>query len=882
MTRMLLTLALYLLSNLAFSQDDPEIETDLTCEVCHAGGDWTSDIGSNFDHMITGYELRGTHLEIDCGACHTGSTPSEKHNFGQISSECMSCHEDIHNDQWGQDCERCHTPDTWDLSTEQQNHDLTNFPLQGPHKSLSCESCHLNNPGSGATLPLDCVGCHLQDYNESNTPSHQILNLGNDCSGCHTPQNSRWTNSSFDHNDTGYYLLGMHKTTGCASCHTQSVDSTPAECVDCHLNDFNASVQPPHLAEGYPMDCQSCHDSFTWDSSFLHDQTGFLLEGSHETTLCGDCHLDQNYTNTPETCHGCHQSEFESSSEPPHGEAGFDEACEDCHSVVAWLPSLWQHDSDTDYPLTGAHTEPNCTDCHSLSPYSEQPAECVDCHQADYDESLEPNHITSSIPTTCDICHTTVNWESEEIDHTLTDFPLVGAHTDLACSSCHSEGYSLPIDCQGCHLEDYTATSDSPSPDHPHYGFILDCLVCHDQVAWKPSTFDHDANLTGYEIKGAHLNLLPDNCYACHETSTWSGVGTDCFTCHQSNFEETDDPDHVEYGYPENICETCHSQSVWEPSIFNHETVTIECMTCHMVQYTGTTDPPHADLSFSSDCESCHTTDSWTPSTFRHTAELTGFLVDGAHLEESCNSCHETWEPPTEIRTCASVSCHSDDFSESANPPHEIMGFTQMCTDCHTTSAWSPSQFEHSSDNTGYPLEGAHTSVTCQSCHSPWQIIAEVRTCADASCHLPDYNSATDPNHASASFPLECESCHTMTAWEPSTFDHDGQYFPIYSGQHRNEWNDCSQCHVAANDFTVYTCFGGGCHNVAEMNDEHCEGSDCESCNGHTYPISGVTPDDCLTCHPNGDEDDCEGNLLNFFKMRTLPQPIERKTHERD
>ena len=878
--RLIFYILLFLMVGLVFAQDEEGIETELTCEICHAGGDWTSDIGQNFDHIMTGYELKGTHADIDCGRCHTGSTPAEKHNFGQVSSDCVSCHDDIHNDQWGQDCERCHSLDSWSLSTQQQNHDLTNFPLRGPHRSLSCESCHLSNPGSGVSLPLNCNGCHSAQYNTSENPSHQILNLGNDCESCHTPQSNRWDSSIFNHNDTGYYLLGMHNTASCASCHTQSADNTPSECVSCHMTDFEATTEPAHLIEGFPLDCQSCHDSFTWNSSFLHEQTGFLLEGAHETTLCSDCHDQQNFDDTPETCNGCHQSDWEATVTPPHQDAEFDETCDDCHSVNAWTPTTWNHDADTEYPLIGSHIGPSCEACHTMAPYSEQPSECVDCHQVNYEETTGPNHIALGIPTTCEVCHSTIDWENEGLNHELTQFPLEGAHANLLCETCHVDGYDLPITCEGCHLPDYTSTTNGPSPDHTQYGFSQDCLVCHGQVSWKPSSFDHDPNVTGYEIQGAHLNLLPENCFACHETEQWTGLSADCFACHQSNFDNTSNPDHDENGYPQNICETCHSQNAWEPSIFAHEATSITCETCHMVQYTGTTDPPHAELSFPTDCSTCHQADQWSPSSFVHDVETTGFLTDGAHLDMNCSSCHETWSPPTEIRTCASSSCHQDNYAVSTNPPHETMSFSQNCEDCHSTSTWAPSQFQHGEQNTSYPLEGAHTIVACQSCHSPWQIIAQPRTCADGSCHLSDYNSVTDPNHAGASFPLECETCHTTTAWEPSTFDHDGQYFPIYSGQHREEWNDCSQCHVDGTDYGIFTCFGGGCHSVPEMNNEHCEGTNCESCNGITYPSTGVTPEDCLTCHPTGDENDCEGDILNFIKMPTRSQPTEKKPIE--
>lgn len=876
--RIILSLLLVLGSTLA---QEGGIETDFNCDVCHVGGDWNSGAGESFDHILTGYELSGIHAEIHCGSCHIGSTPKEKHQFGNVSSECSTCHEDIHNDQWGQDCERCHTPETWELSNQLQNHDLTNFPLQGPHRNLNCQSCHLNSPSKNATLSLECAGCHSQDYGRSENPSHTTLVLGNDCEACHAPTSSQWSNSIFDHNTTGYSLLGMHHTMDCASCHQGNVTNTPSQCYDCHRSDYESSIDPSHLIEGYPLDCQSCHDSFTWNSSFLHASTGFLLQGAHASTNCSKCHIDQNFSETPETCEGCHLNRWETTIDPPHDDADFHDNCEDCHSVTSWTPSLWQHDSDTEYPLTGAHTQPACVDCHTTIPYAQQPSECYDCHEADYNASVEPDHIESGIPTTCEVCHTTTDWDSEEIDHDQTDFPLVGAHMDIECVTCHSEGYDLASTCESCHLSDYSATSVTASPDHTLYDFPKDCLACHGQSHWKPSTFDHGVELTGFAIEGAHLVFLPENCDACHASDEWSGLSSECYACHQSNFEATRDPDHIEEGYPENICETCHSQDAWEPSIFEHSATTTTCVTCHLIDYTGTVNPPHAEASFPTDCADCHSTEAWSPSSFTHDEETTGFLTDGTHTEIGCGSCHDNWDPPTEIRSCASSSCHLDNFTSTTNPPHGTMGFTQNCVDCHTTSTWSPSEFLHNEPNTGYPLEGAHASVACQSCHTTWQILTEPRTCADGSCHLSDYNGATDPNHLSASFPLDCEICHGVDAWEPSTFDHDGQNFPIYSGQHREEWNDCSQCHVNSADFGVFTCFGTGCHNVAEMNDDHCEGNECETCNGNTYPPSGVTPEDCLSCHPTGDEDDCGGALLNFFKMRTLPFPTEKAPNEK-
>ena len=999
MKKIIPILFLFLGGNI-LAQDMDTIETDLSCETCHVDAGWNIDAGRGYDHTLTGFDLKGVHDELNCGHCHPGATPAEQHDFTRSSSECNFCHEDIHNDQWGQDCSQCHNFDSWTLSTQDQNHDLTRFPLQGAHRNSTCESCHLNQASRSSSLRIDCASCHLTDHENSVSPSHITLELSFECESCHPPISNSWDQSSFNHNQTGYALLGRHFVSDCESCHTQAARNTPNVCESCHMNEYVVSLEPDHEGQGYPFDCQHCHDSFNWNSTFTHDGTGFILNGAHLESNCFECHLNQQFDDTPDVCLGCHTQEWEESEIPPHNDAEFDLDCEACHTELVWAPSTWDHDLESDYPLTGGHIGVSCELCHEVTPYSEQSADCYECHQPDYEATTEPNHLTALIPTNCDVCHTTENWDSEEIDHNQTQFPLIGAHVELECLNCHEAGYILSTLCESCHMPEYTSTSTGLGPDHEVFEFSMDCQICHNQFSWSPSDFDHDPVITGYEIEGAHLELLPGDCFACHEDAIWSGISKDCHVCHQSNFVETTDPDHQTIGFPDNLCETCHSQSVWVPSIFNHtnainpcetchiiqynsavmpphadaefdtqcqtchttelwvpgtwdhsvetefdiqgahetlncsvchtsapyntlvnecatchqdnyeqttepdhaesgypiplceschdqsvwqpsifehESTSESCMTCHMVQYNATLAPPHLSQSFSTDCAFCHTTDAWTPSSFTHDLEVTGFLLDGAHEALECSNCHESWDPPTEIRTCASSTCHLDNYQSSENPPHETMGFSSSCADCHSTSDWVPSAYNHDLETTGFALEEAHTIVSCQQCHTPWQIVAEPRICADASCHLSDYQGASDPNHESASFPMDCESCHSMTAWVPSTFDHDSQYFPIYSGQHNGEWNDCSQCHVNNADFAEFTCFGGECHSAGEMNDEHFDEDDgqWESCDGMVYPSSGVTPEDCLTCHPTGDEDDCGGTYdFRKFFPKLLPREL--------
>ncbi|MEW5844132.1 MAG: hypothetical protein AB1775_12805, partial [Bacteroidota bacterium] len=83
---------------------------------------------------------------------------------------------------------------------------------------------------------------------------------------------------------------------------------------------------------------------------------------------------------------------------------------------------------------------------------------------------------------------------------------------------------------------------------------------------------------------------------------------------------------------------------------------------------------------------------------------------------------------------------------------------------------------------------------------------------------------------------------HTTTAWTPSTFNHDGQYFPIYSGKHNGKWTLCSDCHTNSTNFKVFTCIN--CH-------EH---SDKTKVDGKHSGVSGYvySATSCYTCHPAG------------------------------
>ncbi|MCF7800841.1 MAG: hypothetical protein K9N34_02360 [Candidatus Marinimicrobia bacterium] len=1092
-----LTVLLLSISPLSAFQDTLQITTDLPCQACHIDSQWDIIRPSSFDHSQTLFPLEGQHRNADCIQCHTGTSLETIHQFDRARTECASCHNDPHQGQLGDNCQRCHTDRTWQPRTETFDHNTTRFLLLGAHASVACDACHSSagrNEYQG--LPLDCAGCHLDTYQQTVDPDHAASGLSTDCLECHRISAPFWETSTFEHTleRTGFELTGAHSATDCSSCHTGQTTGTPQDCWACHQTEYETTTDPPHAVDAYPQDCALCHDTQDWaTATFDHNRLGFALVGGHAQLTCDNCHADQNFQIQSGQCVSCHATDVTEIPDFSHESADFGPTCDQCHTVFNWANTNYDHNIQTDYPLTGAHVSASCGDCHGDGVFQELAGDCYACHQADYETAENPEHLNAGFPTNCTECHSTSGWATLTIDHDLTAFPLVGRHRTADCMACHDDGYDLPLNCEGCHdsadatewdheIRDYPANCDqchsefgwtpisfnhsgissgcndchaydytqtaasTTAPDHVASGFSSECQVCHSTQVWAPAFFDHSEANTGFPLVGAHSALVPDNCTSCHINNQWAGTPHDCFSaqCHAQDYNNTTDPNHAERGYPMEDCTICHDESGFEPSIFQHNNTASACVTCHQYDYNNTNDPNHTANEFSTQCQVCHTTNAWSPdilnhdetgfpligehqntdcnachvndvyagtpmncwdaqchltdfnetddpdhqaegfrledcalchtpvdwepsifthenltescdachsndipatpdhtgfpatcdvchntvqwspSHFNHSEELTGFHLLGQHYDNSftnCNLCHidnqwsgistdcfganchastygETsqpvhsdqvwnaedceichtpiaWTPSVwshaNVTTC--MPCHTADKAAAQDPPHA--DFPDDCAQCHATNAWSPAEFDHSETQTGFALTGAHQNTDCTVCHADgYDPPPTPRSCADADCHLADYNATTNPNHASSDFPMDCESCHTTTQWEGADFDHDGMYFPIYSGEHRNEWDACSDCHTNTSNYADFTCFGGGCHNVAEENAEHCEDG-CESCNGFTYPATGVTAADCLFCHPNGDEDDCEGDDDDLRRPPNFQTPLD-------
>lgn len=250
-------------------------------------------------------------------------------------------------------------------------------------------------------------------------------------------------------------------------------------------------------------------------------------------------------------------------------------------------------------------------------------------------------------------------------------------------------------------------------------------------------------------------------------------------------------------------------------------------------------------------CLECHQPDSWSPlplePRFDHNL-ATDFPLRHKHEDLACTQCH-AGDSVDEFHLFKSkgafcVDCHQDIHQNY---------WGQACEDCHTPEGWDSGISYRRHNETLFPLLGAHQSQSCYLCHGNPGSLPPLDCQA---CHATDFRYDIQ-SHQGLSPNTDCSTCHAPTRWDQILAINHDVFFPIYSGEHRGEWDACADCHNETGNYQAYTCFGSGCHSTAEMNDEHCDGRDCESCDGLTYPRSNVNSQDCYFCHPRGNKSKC-------------------------
>ncbi|MCF8405768.1 MAG: hypothetical protein K9H58_17620 [Bacteroidales bacterium] len=682
-----------------------------------------------------------------------------------------------HGEEFTIACDVCHTSNSWKIDPAYStfNHNTSQFQLTGQHTQVVCRSCHTSLIFKDAGT--ECMACHTDMHEQS---------LGFECDRCHTPNSWIVPNITEIHQLSRFPLLGAHATADCFECHPSEsllkFEPQGIDCFDCHKDEYYAAINPNHVLGNFSTDCFECHlvNAFTWAGSGFNHYFFPLTQG-HEIFECTLCHINGDYSTRPSTdCFDCHQSDYVATSNPNHQSIDFSTNCTECHTTSpGWKPATFDEHDAMFFPVySGQHNNEwnDCIDCHS-NPSNYAVFTCIDCHEHNQSEMDDEHDEIGGYAYNSPACLECHPTGDGEgsFNHSASNFPLTGAHVDTDCASCHTNGYQGTTTI--CFDCHIEVYNASTNPNHVSAGIHTDCEVCHTtDPGWQPALFEiHDEI---YPLTGGHLS-------------------TDCFSCHNDNYSNTP-----------NVCFDCHSE-----------------------QYNQTSNPNHTVVGITTSCDECHTTNpGWTPANFEIHNDF--YPLTGAHSSVDCYSCHEGVYSNTP-NVC--FDCHSEQYNQTSNPNHTIVGITTSCDECHTTNpGWTPALFEIHNDF--YPLTGAHSSLDCYSCHEGVYNNTP-NTCFG--CHASDYNQTNDPPHASAQFPTDCELCHNQSAWEPSTFNHDSQYFPIYSGEHEGEWDQCSDCHTNPSNYEIFNCLV--CHEQGDMADEH------SGVTGYVYNSIA-----CLECHPDG------------------------------
>lgn len=389
--------------------------------------------------------------------------------------------------------------------------------------------------------------------------------------------------------------------------------------------------QSPHGKE-FKMECVSCHSSESWkinlsQLNFNHTETGFELNGQHNSVQCIQCHNALNFNNTPNTCNSCHTD--------IHNQTVGDD-CVQCHNTQSWLVNNIQSIHETSrFPLIAAHATADCQQCHTSVnnlQFKTIGIECVDCHKADYNAAKEPNHLAGGFSLECVSCHnlTGYDWSGQNINHDF--FPLIQGHKTENCFSCHEQNRfsGLSQNCYSCHKSDYNRTI---TLNHPLLAISTDCASCHTLTpGWRPASFEVHNDY--WQLNGTHASIK-----------------SDCASCHNPTFTNTPNT----------------------------------CVGCHQDAYNNTQNPSHIVAGFSTDCLSCHTETSWKPATFDHDNQY--FPINSGKHREAWNNCIDCHTTPSNFKAFSCISCHEHSNKQKVDDDHdEVPGYiyaSPSCYSCH-------------------------------------------------------------------------------------------------------------------------------------------------------------------------------------------------------
>ncbi|MFC2170626.1 cytochrome C [Calditrichota bacterium] len=398
--------------------DEHRAQFTQDCLDCHIMKAWKP--AEKFDHNKSDYALTGKHINVECLKCHyTTSLSSEDSGntdfkIGKKEQSatyavydlegrfpgCTPCHQDIHQVKLGTDCAKCHNTESFQNAGSQDfNHNLTGYPLNGKHVSVKCNECHQNGYTARIKVREKCIDCH-EDIHLGQFADRSD---GGDCKSCH--DENAFIPALYtieNHNTSKYPLTGSHLAIPCFLCHKQvegnggttyaQFDFDKLNCQSCHKDIHNGQLDIWINKSG----CEFCHSPESWHTTtFDHNLSRFKLEGKHRQILCLECHKIESQGEEvmwikplKMECNSCHKDIHY--GQFAEGNKSNDKiACQRCHTPEDWKNLKFNHNVDSRFRLEGAHARLSCEACHKYIEdklvekyrlYKPMEITCVACH----------------------------------------------------------------------------------------------------------------------------------------------------------------------------------------------------------------------------------------------------------------------------------------------------------------------------------------------------------------------------------------------------------------------------------------------------------------------------------------------------------------------
>ena len=302
----------------------------------------------------------------------------------------------------------------------------------------NCAACHTERKKVDAGK---CLACHkdLADRVKAGRGFHR--NKGTNCLPCHPEHLGEefklieWDLKKFSHAETGYPLVGRHKTvTACVTCHAPARAPAGKKQKTYLLKDASCSAchADPHQGKLGDRLCRLPFPRHPLPKAvFDHGKSGFPLKGAHRAPgVRSQCHPAQKRAGPPRSrCSDCHSD--------PH-RPSYAQSCNACHDENSWKTTRRSTMTGPASPCAGNTSPWRAAQCHPPGAKTKKIAfaDCSDCHRQD------PHR--GQFGRECRSCHVVSGFEKVAFDHGRTGYPLTGKHAGVSCRQCHERQGGKP------------------------------------------------------------------------------------------------------------------------------------------------------------------------------------------------------------------------------------------------------------------------------------------------------------------------------------------------------------------------------------------------------------------------------------------------------